>query len=582
MVQRVNYAVFPNTRDEVLFAVLNKVFGHVHRSKLNWKAWREWLRDEDLWDKDLMPELMAMLDILGDKKTQVALGPWARRFFEADGQEAQQSVLYQRLLDENTLLVKYVFEALDMEGGGRLHSTYELHRMLTSYVYPGETIGLPNFQNWIKWMVLSGRVKLIGIRWGLTEVGKKTVPRLRMIDVDEFLEEEAEALESLAEEADGASDPAPAELTPPVATPTPAVAPPGPAAVAAPTQKPKSKSKSKSKLPKTAADEGDGGDEEMPDMPPEAPPVDDAVFAQYEADLVEAAPAEPEPSTEPRARTARRRTTRPQTLVRDAALEAGCLREPLDTSEIIEGLRKHGRSQGFAGGSLLHAFGLETRLAENEAARHLFLAALLARLHGQQPDGALADSLVDKVGALLPVAVLLDRPEALAEVIVRWGFGQPDVASTRIRGGLLDAVIGGRVLKAQADTPTILAEAASSEVLFGMLTQGVLRGAPPLAVFWLIREMVRVGLWKHEAATAIAFVPARACRVMAYRLRIIDSHYASTSARLIEVARSLARILPPGSVEAAAFEDLAPSDHLRFDCREVEICQQPCALAAPD
>ena len=50
---------------------------------------------------------------------------------------------------------------------------------------------------------------------------------------------------------------------------------------------------------------------------------------------------------------------------------------------------------------------------------------------------------------------------------------------------------------------------------------------------------------------------------------------------MIDMARNLARILPPGSVEAAAFHDLAPADHLRFDCREVEVCQQPCALSLP-
>lgn len=570
MVQRVSYTVFPNTRDEVLLPTTNKVLGHVHRSKLTWRAWREWLRDEDLWDKENIAETMSLLDIAGSAKTRVELGPWARKFIDASGLEDQQDLLFQRLLDENTLLLKYVFEALDMEGGGRLHSTYELHRMLTSYVYPGTPIGLPDFQSWIKWAVVSGRVKLIGIRWGLTDSGKKAAPRLRMIDVDEFLEEEAEELEAWEEAAESANaaEDAPAQGSAVAAT-AKAVAPAPKAAAATPA------------VPAAAPDDSEAalGDEDLPDMPPEAEPVDDAVFEQYVVEEEPAPIAEAAAAPLPRSRPAPRRTVSPQIQVRDAALELGCQREAMDTSELIEKLREVGRRQGLVGGSLLHAFSLATRVAENEATRHLFLAALLARLHAQRPDGVLADVLVDRVGALMPVAVLLDRPEALAEVIVRWGFGQSDLDSVQIRGALLESVLGGRVLKAKADTPTILAEAANSEVLVGMLTQGLLRGGSPLAVFWLIREMVRVGLWKHEAATSIAFVPSRANRLMAYRLGLLDTHFASTTARLIDVARSLTRLLPPGSVEAAAFESLAPADHLRFDCREVEICQQPCALS---
>ena len=594
MVQRVEYDVFPNTRDELLVSTLNKVLGHVYRSKLSWKAWREWLRDEDLWDKEVIPRVMSLLEIERSKGKKVTLGPWSSDMLDANGADEQADLIYQRLLDENTLLIKYVFEALDMEGGGRLHSTYELHRMLTSYVYPGEPIRLPDFQNWIKWAVLSGRVKLIGIRWGLTDIGKKAVPRLRMIDVDEFLEEEAEALEEELEEAavQQAAEQGTVEQGAPAETATPVAASAAqpeaseaetPAAKSEVAAKARPVAKGKKKKKKAKKDsKPEPEPEDLPDMPPEAPPVDEDVFRQYEADLEEAAPAEEAPTEQPAPRARRRPTARPRLVMRDAGLEAGCSKEPLGVPEVIAALREVGRKQGLVGGSLLLAFGLETRLSENEAVRHLFLAALLARLHARQPDGSLAERLIDRVGALLPVAVLLERPEALPEVIVRWGFGQPDEGATWIRGALLDAVLGGRVLNSKPDTPTILAEAATSEVLFGMLTQGVLRGAPPLAVFWLIREMVRVGLWKHEAATSIAFLPTRANRLMAYRLRLIDSHFAASTARLIELARGLSRILPPGSVEAAAFDDLSPADHLRFDCREVEICQQPCGLSGPE
>jgi hypothetical protein len=69
---------------------------------------------------------------------------------------------------------------------------------------------------------------------------------------------------------------------------------------------------------------------------------------------------------------------------------------------------------------------------------------------------------------------------------------------------------------------------------------------------------------------------------MAYRLRLVDSHFATGTAALITMARRLAALLPPGSVEAAALEALAPGDHLRFDCQAIPVCQQPCALRRVD
>ncbi len=272
----------------------------------------------------------------------------------------------------------------------------------------------------------------------------------------------------------------------------------------------------------------------------------------------------------------------PSTLVRNSAIVVGSSPEPLDLAEVIEALRAHGRSKGMGGGSLLVGSGLDTRLARNEAARHLFVAGILARLYVQRPDGVLCDSLVERAGGLNPIAVLLDRPEALAEVVVRWGFAQSDPASRSIRTALLDATIGGRSLARKQDTPTLLAEAATSEVLFGMLSQGLMRGAVPTASFWLVREMVRIELWKQPSARDIAFVPSRNNRLMAYRLRLIDSHFASTSARLLEIARTLTKVLPPNSVEAAAFEDLSADDHLRFACPHVPICQSPCGWHPAD
>ena len=585
MVQRVEYSVLPGVTDETFLTTINKLVGHIKRTELDYRALRDWLRENGIWDKERVPIVCELLDLRFEKKTPASLGPWAEKFFESDGAEAQRALLFDRLLRENTLLIKYVLEALDMEGGGRLHSTYELHRMLSSYVYPGTPIGLTEFQAWIKWMVLSGRIKLVGIRWGLTDEGKTVVPRMRMIDVDEFLEDEADELD--------AADAAGAEPAQPQSAETEAKsAPTEPAkdevaldkksaknAAPAKQDKKAAVAKADSAQSKDSAATSDGPAEDLPDMPPEAPPVDDEVFRQYEATLEVESEAESPGSSQTEHRPpAHRATIPPGQLVQYASVEVACPKEMLDTPEVINRLREFGRQRGLGGGSLLLAHGIENRMAESEAVRHLFLAGVLARLYAERPDGSLADLLVDRVGSVQPVAVLLDRPETLPEVIVRWGLAHPDRASMSVRTVLLDAIVGGRILKARQDMPTVLAEAATSEVLLGLLSQGVLRGAGPTAQFWLVREMVRIGLWSHDAATSISFVPNRANRLFAYRLHLLDSHFALGVPRLIEIARTLNHILPPGSVEARAFEELAPSDHLRFDCKQVEICQRPCGL----
>ncbi|NOZ00972.1 MAG: hypothetical protein GXP54_03680, partial [Deltaproteobacteria bacterium] len=61
----------------------------------------------------------------------------------------------------------------------------------TSYVYPGEKPDLSAFKAWIDWAVAAGLLKLVGIRWALGPVGTESLPRLRAIDVEEFLEEES-------------------------------------------------------------------------------------------------------------------------------------------------------------------------------------------------------------------------------------------------------------------------------------------------------------------------------------------------------------------------------------------------------
>ena len=487
MTQRLAYASIPGLRDEALWPTITHVLRHLQAHPLEPRALRDWFKAQELWHKDDTPTWLGLLDVRTDP--HVTLGPWAIAVLEAQDNSAARTLLWRRLCDENLLLCKYVLQALDTETGGRLHSTSELHRMLTSYVYPGQHVGRVAFEAWMTWAVASGRIKLVGIRWGLTDLGKQALPELRRVDADEFLDDEQAA--------------------------SPPQTPPPPAPVVLP------------------------------------PPTDPAP-------LTVAAP----PTVTPPARAA------DQTLT--------CTRPAPTSDELLQQLQDLAQTHGLRGGPVLEAWGLEARLAHTQPARHLFVAGLLARLtvHADAPE--LAALLLERAGSWGPVALLLERPDALPELLVRWGLAGADGPSARLRATLLDAVLGGRALQTQLELPVLLATAPTSEALLTTLHQGLLRAAPLPVLFWLVRELVVARVWTGPAADEVAFVPTRAARLLAYRLRLVPSHFAPDLAAHIAVARRLRPLLVPGSPAAAAWEVATTVDHLRWDCTRVLACLQPC------
>ena len=192
MAQRVAYEPIPGTRfDQYLFK-LRLVFGYLSQpGGTKFKGFRDFLRKQNLWDKDKAETVFSLIDITWDK-TAVKVGKTAKKLLEAQSDNDFQNLLFERLKELNILLVKYVLEALDVTQGGRLHSGHELYRMITSYVYPGTYITLTAFQGWVEWLAASGYIKLVGIRWALSERGQKIVTELRSMDVDEIMEDMAD------------------------------------------------------------------------------------------------------------------------------------------------------------------------------------------------------------------------------------------------------------------------------------------------------------------------------------------------------------------------------------------------------
>ena len=267
--QRVNFEPIPGTRHDQYAFKLRLVLGFITQPGGNkFKAFRDFMRKQNLWDKDKGEDLFSLVEITWDKK-DVKLGKTAKKLASAHSDVDFQNVLFERLKEVNLLLVKYVLEALDVQQGGRLHSVHELYRMITSYVYPGTYINLTSFQAWIEWMAASAFIKLVGIRWALSEKGQKVVGELRSMDVDEILEDMADEGDGGDDDDDDAGgdddddddDDAP---PPPKAK---AAAPPAPAPAAA--------------KPKAKAPVDDDDDEDLfDDLPPEPDaPDEDAIAA---------------------------------------------------------------------------------------------------------------------------------------------------------------------------------------------------------------------------------------------------------------------------------------------------------------
>ncbi len=188
--QRTQFPTVPNTETELYLTAIQRIFTELNRSGdgVVFRDFRQWLRDNALWSRE---ESEKLLDFLGcETRPNVVVGDFGRRFLEASTPESQQALLYEWLCGWNPILHKIVFDALDSEVNGHMHSEHEMYRVITSYVYPGEYVTLPEFQHWIQWMSATGCIHYVGIRWGLSETGRDAMPAVRQVDIEDLLEDE--------------------------------------------------------------------------------------------------------------------------------------------------------------------------------------------------------------------------------------------------------------------------------------------------------------------------------------------------------------------------------------------------------
>lgn len=515
MAQDVEFSTIPNTQPIAFPTTLALLLGEVARSSPTPKAWREFLRMRNLFDKAGFESLMRFLDIhvQGDK---VTLGPFGQRLYETDEEPEVRRRLAERLIERNPLLAKYCLEAMDTEHGGRLHSTNELYRMITSYVYPGKKPTLPSFRAWVDWAVASGLFKLVGIRWAIGDQGREVLPRLRALDVEEFLEEEA--LEP-AEEA------APAEGVEPEAPTTPARSD---AAMPSATEPAKALS------PQVAAEPPPPTPAEPPaahrprpaPAPPLVPPIPSPVDRQVFR------PSLPSPEDLDTARDALR-----------AWYEGYSGRRPL--SMTIAGL-----DPGSKVPALWH-----------EAA---FAALLWAR--GVSPTVIRSVLLSFRESAVLPALARGRVPlEALRGLMVR----EPHPEGIQA----CEAVVHlPRMFEPLEDLATTLKSDDAREVLWG-LWRRLFEPVAPLAPFVFARFLWEGGRLRKGAAEA-AFVPWFTVRENAFRIGFCDRLYAGGFGDLVEIGMMLA-----ARFGAPTFEGPLAQVHegygCAFACPRASVCPLP-------
>ncbi len=579
MPQRTVFPVLPNVIEQQYLFTLQSLFGELdRRGPTPFKVFRDWLKERNLYNKEEAEDLLALLGCVA--KPDVALGDFPRKFIAANGPEQQQRALYVWLNNWNPILTKYVFEALDVDAGGRLHSTHELYRLITSYVYPGTYVTLPNFQSWIRWMGVTGFIKIIGIRWGLSDSGKREMQTIRNFDVDEFLEDEADA----------AAQPAPVAVA--VAAPVDAPAPRQPAMPSAPAAppaasppRPVAPTPPPSASPTAAAT---GDEEELPDMPPEAgpppewtppadePPARSPAAAPAEPMVVRLPAPAPAPPPPPPPSAPLVAATSPNVAVEQVA------GRPFVAPQTAEDLADNaGRLRAWHAAwpapriDTVTAYGLDPKsYAERKepfVLRVLFLGRLATGgFTTPEHHGAIAKLLGTPLFDLLATTA---RPIEDVLSAAGWFAAEPAIRallpSVTFDLLALRAFVRGRGVVANL-------EALEAEPLVRLLANDAYRDPRTPAPFWAAREMAALGLWTGLGLADLSAVPDDAARHNGFRLGFLGSPYAPDLDALVAASRALSGWFPAAHGGDAALRVVHQAYRCGYGCPYTRTCDLAC------
>ena len=481
-------------------------------------AFRARMKELRLWERNKMRGTFAFFDI--ERTGTVTPSPVMRRVGTSRGDGGARDVLAKRLWDVNPLVFKAVVDRLSE----RVVPRDELIKHFDTYAYRGEAPLRPQLEVWIKLALGLDVLKLVGVALDLDERGKGFVDAARQLDVDDFLEDEADAEAG----PDGAAAPTAATDEPGEGDATRASGgEPGATVVEA--------------APRAA----------MPD-PPAATPARVAV-----SNLAGGVAIAPVGLASPLGRGG----------PRDVMPFAGAAVFPDDvlaatTARIEVWWTEHAPQRC---GASAADFGFEAEHWLEQPGELLYrvavAAALVFRLEAGRDGAVAAFSALDAAGVLsalyegtAPDALPHDldaRALMLASVVARRCAEAPDLA----------AALDGRDSAAEA---------------FARLDEALGRGLFRLELFWIAGALAELGALRFPDVADFAAPPHRPVRDALFRLGFVASPYAADTDELVAAARSTRRAAGAAAPAEEVVLAFALAAGCAYDCPHRKQCDVAC------
>ena len=539
--QELNFAVMAGCKANELLPKLGLIVDCVIRKKMNLKELKRELKKQDLYDAETFETLLNFLDIETDG-SKVKCGEFLKTLKDIIAPEDRQRHLFKHLTAKNEILMKYVIDGL----AERLYSTNELYRYITSYVYPGGIPTLGSFKAWMAWLEASGHIKVIGIRWGLSDLGKESRDEIiKLIDVDDILESEAASLRDSGDDDDDDDD----------------------------------------------DDDYDDDDDDVPAKPAKsakkaAPVVQDevpeAVVSEKSAQTVEilVQPIVPRPDETPLA------------LVREAFASADA-EEALDENEEpgsapavqiaqfridpstvaanVNAIHTWWRMR--PGGKMLTAadYGFVREDFETDALYALFrlsnLALQLFRYGGRlnTSKGGQSFAMLDQMGFY---SNLMHSKQTVDKIVL--GLVDGGMANRfEDLGNLHYTLIIRRDLKALGakGVNALLSSPSMADVVLG-LWEHIGHFHLTYEILWIARELASLGVLSCEDSSSLGVVPLPKVRETAFRLGFIETPYAADFPHLVSISRRLSSLFPAEVGWEAPLVYFEPKRDIRYDSSE--------------
>ncbi len=531
MPQRLNFPLLPKADDPSYWPKLTALIEFIDDARPNRRDLREFMQDQGTWDRDTFEGFFDLLQIEAQGK-RYRLGRLPRQLMDASDEDERKLLVTRRIVSENPILVRSMFDALEE----RLFSDAELWRYLTSHVYPGEHIGGAEFREWMRWMRLCGVVRVIGIRFGFCKNIDEVKRIVERIDVEEELLEEATG------EGGDDEDERDAAGSPPAQAPT---------------------------------------SETTSETTSEPAPVDPAE-----------APAPPEPATEPATEQAPEATNAesPDAEAADAPAapemaEIVPLRrfraQALGDAEVRDNLeRLRGWWRGFDERAMTRAedFGVMP-LAYEAGDKRVFLLQLVCVALVVAGDPRRADRFGFFTGlnrARFFHRLIEDRGEFFA-VLDELEWFKDDVGQRALLENLVHLAPLRDALVADPDLPDALSAMGDPAELLAAVRRCSFTS--PIEGLWVVREMVRMGLWggeAHPAIAAAAAVPSPTVVETAWRLGLHDRPQADDAPAALSAAQALAAHLGPDDGFDAPLAHFAAAHGCRRACPNAPVCPYHC------